>query len=308
MKSEPMSTPALHPITRVVVFMMTLLKVKQLFASKAGTQRYLRRHAKRSQRPLRLPNLKSRISITEDYGFPVVTLSPRNHVPSGVVMMFHGGAYVRLPLAEHWHFADRLVQRTGWQVILPIYPKAPKATVTEALGKVLPLVLSVLHHHHPVVFMGDSAGGGLALAVCELLAKDQAPLPAQLILMSPWLDIALRDPQSQALEAQDPILACEGLREIGRVWSGNLSPDDPRVSPLLGLSSALPPMTVITGTREIFYPDALTLSQQATRLGIDVELTVGEGLFHCYPLFNLPESQHVVRALEQLLQTIENRR
>lgn len=285
-----MPTPALHPITRVVLSMMYLLKVKQLFASKAGTQRYLRRHAKRSQKPLRVPNLKSILSISETYGFPVVTLSPKNKVPNGIVLMFHGGAYVRLPLAEHWHFADRLVQRTGWQVILPIYPKAPNATVTEALGKVMPFTLNVLNHHHPVVMMGDSAGGGLALALCELLANDHGPLPAHLILMSPWLDIALRDPQSKALESVDQILACEGLREIGRVWSGEVSEDDPRVSPLFGLSAKLPAMTVITGTHEIFYPDVLTLAKRAAQHNIELDLMIGNGLFHCYPLFGIPES------------------
>jgi acetyl esterase/lipase len=287
---------------------MVVLKVKRIFASKDTTQRYLRRHAKRARQPLRLPNLKSMIAISEEAGFPVVTLSLKDKVPHGVVVMFHGGAYVRSPLADHWRFADLLVQRTGWQVILPIYPKAPVSTVTESLAKVMPLVQSILSHHHPVIIMGDSAGGGLALAISELLAKASGPLPEHLILMSPWLDIALRHQQSEALDTKDPILSCVGLREIGQVWSGNLSPDDPRVSPLFGLTSALPPMTVITGTREIFYPDVLTLTQHAKRLGIDVELIIGEGLFHCYPLFDVPESQRVRLALEHLLITIENRR
>ncbi len=304
-----MDNPAsVHPVSSAVMALLNLIQVKRPFMSDKGAQGYLRTHAKRTARPLRLPAMTSSVDISADAGFPVVTLSPKNKVPSGILVMFHGGAYVRPPLADHWRLADRLVQRTGWQVILPIYPKAPQSTVTDALKKLMPWVNSILSHHHPVLFMGDSAGGGLALAVCEQLVKDHAPLPLHLILMSPWLDIALRNPQSEALEKTDPILGCEGLREIGRVWSKELSPEDPRVSPLFGLSSALPPMTVITGTREIFYPDVITLTQHATQLGIDVELIIGEGLFHCYPLFNVPEAQRVILTLEQLLNTYENRR
>jgi epsilon-lactone hydrolase len=287
-------------ITQTVMTLMRLLRFKRPFETKAGAQRYLRQHSTQTGKPLRLPTVRSMIGISEEHGFPVVTLSPKNKVPSGIAVMFHGGAYVRLPLADHWKFADRLVQKTGWQVMLPLYPKAPNATASASLAKVMPLVLQVLHHH-PVVFMGDSAGGGFALALCEMLAKAHQPQPAQLILMSPWLDIALRNPQSDALEPLDPILACEGLREIGRVWSGGLSADDPQVSPLRGLTSDLPPMTVITGDHEIFYPDALTLARQAAHLGIEVDLTIGKGLFHCYPLFNVPESQPVLNSIIQTL-------
>jgi acetyl esterase/lipase len=301
-----MSKPTpINPMTQTIMTMMRLLQVKRPFTSKSRAQRYMRYHARLANRPLHLPKLSSIIDISEESGFPVVTLNPKNKIPLGVVVMFHGGAYVRLPLADHWKFADRLAQKTGWQVMVPIYPKAPNHTVQQALAMVKPLVERVLTHHHPVVFMGDSAGGGLALALTEMLVNEHQPSPAHLILMSPWLDIALRDPKCRDLESVDPILAVEGLREMGRVWKGELSEDDPRVSPLLGLSAKLPPMTLITATHEIFYPDALTLAKQAAQLGIDVDLTIGKGLFHCYPLFGVPEATAVIDSITHQLLHIE---
>lgn len=300
----PTSIP-ISPITQTIMTMMRFLRVKRPFTSKANAQRYMRHHTRLANRPLRLPSLTSAMAISEELGFPVVTLRPKGKIPLGVVVMFHGGAYVRLPLADHWKFADRLVQKTGWQVVVPIYPKVPQHTVMHALAMVKTLVTRVLQHHHPVVFVGDSAGGGLALALTEILVNELQPSPEHLILLSPWLDIALRNPQSDALEREDPILACEGLREIGRIWSGDLSKDDPRVSPLLGLSSKLPPMTVITATEEIFYPDTQSLVQQASQLGIELDLTIGKGLFHCYPLFGVPEATSVVDSIIDRIQHIE---
>ena len=290
--------PPLHPITQVVIKMLTGLKVKRSFCSADHTQRYLRYHAKRSTRPLELPKLRSEVAVEELDGATVVRLNPDHKVPQGTVVFLPGGAYVRPPLQEHWRFADGLVQRSDWQIIVPIYPKAPRATVTDALAMLHQLMNEI---HGPWILMGDSAGGGLALALTEELIHLKKRLPKHLILISPWLDIALRDPKSKELEPQDPILACEGLREIGRQWAGGLSTDDPRVSPLLGITPECPPMTLFTGTREIFTPDILTLHHKASSLGVDSTLIVGEGLFHCYPIFAIPEAQN---ALESILQRL----
>lgn len=306
-KSKQFSHPV-NPVTHMVMHSLRWLQVKRPFVSATHAQRYVRHYTSKAKLPLPIPKLKSNRRLSEENGFPVVTLSPKNKIPSGVVILFHGGAYVRPPLADHWHFADHLVNRTQWQVIVPIYPKAAQSTANESIDKVMPLLKHTITNHSHVVVMGDSAGGGLALALCELLAKEGHPLPQHLVLLSPWLDIALRHPQSQALEAVDPILGVEGLREIGRIWRGDLSDTDPKVSPLFGLVPSLPPMTLITGTQEIFYPDILAMAKQAEALGLSVELEIGEGLFHCYPLFTVPEAAPVFELLVQRLQTIENRR
>ena len=302
------STHPVNPVTQMVMRSLRWLQVKRPFVSATNAQRYLRHYASRAKQPLPIPKLKSQRRLSEEFGFPVVTLSPKNKIPSGVVVLFHGGAYVRPPLADHWHFADHLVSRTQWQVIVPIYPKAPQSTVSETIEKVMPLLKHTLINHSHVVVVGDSAGGGLALALCEVLAHEGHPLPQHLVLLSPWLDIALRNPQTQALEAVDPILGVDGLREIGRIWSGDLRDTDPKVSPLFGLEPTLPPMTLITGTQEIFFPDILAMAKQAETLGLSVDLEIGEGLFHCYPLFAVPEAAPVFEGLVQRLTTIENRR
>ena len=291
----------ISPLTKIVIQFLTWLNVKRPFTSAQNAERYLRHHAKRSQDPLRLPKLRSTVSNNSIQGYPVVNLMPNTTKPKGTIVMLHGGAYVRGPLAEHWRFADALVQGSGWQVILPIYPKAPQATVETALTWVNDILDDVLDQPKPVVLMGDSAGGGLALAIAIQRLQHHKTRPHQLFLLSPWLDIALRNPMIESLEHRDPILAREGLRSLGTKWSGSLSLDDPRVSPLKGLTMGLPPVTLWVGTEEIFYPDAQELHERASALGIPVELRVGEGLFHCYPIFPIPEAKLEIEALIQRL-------
>jgi acetyl esterase/lipase len=280
---------------------MRFLKVKRPFLSAQRAHRYMMHHAKLASRPLIIPRLKARVSSTHLNGSSVVTLHPFNHPAKGTIVMLHGGAYVRQPLNDHWRFADRLVTSSGWQVIMPIYPKAPNHTVLEAIELVNAVLDLAIESNQAVILMGDSSGGGLALAVTEERGKQRTPCPQQVILISPWLDIAVRNPHAKALEAEDPILAIEGLREMGRVWSGGLSPDDPRVSPLFGLLPELPPITVIVGSNEIFYPDALTLNREATALGVKCSLIIGDGLFHDYPLFEIPEAQKALTAIVDII-------
>lgn len=280
---------------------MRFFQVKRPFLSAQRAHRYMMHHAKLASRPLIIPRLKARISSAHLNGSSVVTLHPHSHPAKGTIVMLHGGAYVRQPLKDHWRFADRLVTSSGWQVIVPIYPKAPNHTVLEAITLINTVLDHAIESHPAVILMGDSSGGGLALAVTEERSKLRRPCPQQVILISPWLDIAVRNPHSKALESKDPILAIEGLREMGRVWSGGLSPDDPRVSPLLGLMPDLPPTTVIVGSNEIFYPDALTLYRDATALGVKCSLTIGEGLFHDYPLFEIPEAHKVLTLMVDII-------
>ena len=266
-------------MTKIVINLLRWLRVKRPFLSSQNAERYLHHHAKRQNDPLRIPKLTSTLTSIINQGYSVVTLMPQGVDPKGTIVLLHGGAYVRRPLTDHWRFADALVNGSGWKVILPIYPKAPHATVETAMSWVDNIMDDVLDQPGPVVLMGDSAGGGLALALVIQRLQQMKTLPQQLILLSPWLDIALRNPALAAFEQRDPILAREGLRTIGQQWSGTVSLDDPRVTPLKGLMKGLPPLIISVGTEEIFYPDVIELSHRAKALGIQTELRVGQGLF-----------------------------
>ena len=143
---------------------------------------------------------------------------------------------------------------------------------------------------------GDSAGGGLALGLTQTLVDDAGP-PGRLALIAPWLDIALTDPGVDEIARRDPWLVPAGLREAGRAWRGDLSPDDPRVSPLRGRVDGLPPTTVYIGDRDIFLPDALHLVDDIRATGGRVELVEQPGAVHAYPLTPTPEGRDASRRI-----------
>lgn len=103
--------------------------------------------------------------------------------------------------------------------------------------------------------MGDSAGGGLSLALAEYFRMEGIRLPDELVLISPWVDTVMENEEIKAYEPKDPFLCVSSLRVCARHWAGDLDVHDWRISPIYGDMKGIHNVTVFTGTSEIFYPD-----------------------------------------------------
>ena len=178
-------------------------------------------------------------------------------------------------------------------MVAAIYPVAPESQVEAGLASVEAvfdaLVAEVGAENISVV--GDSAGGGLALAFCQQLSRHGKPLPASQVLFFPWLDVTVSDPSQPALQPLDHVISIPALRKAGESWAGNLGPASPLASPLFGDLSNLPPTLSIVGTHDILLPDT-------RRLGaLQPEVTVVEypGLFHGWVYAPLPETKQAIQ-------------
>jgi acetyl esterase/lipase len=219
-----------------------------------------------------------------------------------VVVGLHGGAYVREIALPHWLSYARLVRTTGARVVVPIYPLAPRGTAGLVVPQVADLLAALVHEHGAtaVGVLGDSAGGGLAMAAVQELVRRGEPTPARLVLISPWLDVTMTDPAAR--EVDDPMLDPDSLEDCGRLWAGDLDTADPRVSPLFGSLEGLPPTRVYAGTRDVLYPDALRLHERAQQQGAPVTVDLRRDLVHVWAgIPVLPETRavqpEIVRAL-----------
>lgn len=213
---------------------------------------------------------------------------PRTHA-----FYLHGGSFVFEIAPEHHHFCAALAAALGAKVTVPIYPLAPEhgaAEMQDALAKVYRASGAI------DALVGDSAGGGLALALAQ--REDLAP-PRDVVLLSPWLDIALDDPALPAIDAIDPWLSRSGLREAGRLYARELDAKDPRVSPLHGAVEHIERIAVLVGTRDLLLPDARRLRARAPG---KVTLLEYEGMVHDFMLVRaLPEARRALESIVRIL-------
>jgi acetyl esterase/lipase len=149
-----------------------------------------------------------------------------------------------------------------------------------------------------LVVAGDSAGGGLALAVLIRLRERRIPLPAGLALLSPWTDLRFSELSTTEDAVPDPLNSSEDFRRAVDWYLGDQPVDDPLVSPALASLHDLPPMLVLADRDEILFGNSTQLTRQVAKVGGSLELVVAHGLFHVWPIFpQLPES---VAAVERI--------
>jgi acetyl esterase/lipase len=242
-------------------------------------------------------------SISNGHGFPVFTLSPAGTAPPRrSVMYLHGGAYVRPLDQRHWHLVTRLVDTLGARAVLPCYPLAPEYTVEDSFDAMVEVFAEVASQSPDgVVLMGDSAGGGYALALAEALRDRGGPQPDRVVLISPWVDLTGTTPGILEAAARDPWLSLRHMAIYAGFWAGSEDPEvlaDPRVSPGLGDLTGLPPTLMLCGTRDTLQAGCEALFTRADEADWPMEYVVAPGLIHVYPLLPVPEAR---QAFEQIV-------
>ena len=226
------------------------------------------------------------------------TVAPRGGRAARAAIYLHGGAYISEISPQHWTLISRMAD-AGVRVEVPSYGLAPQHTYRDAYPFVTEVYRQLLAEVQApeVSVVGDSAGGGLALGLAQALPTAGLPHPGRLVLVAPWLDLTLSNPDLPAVEARDPWLSTAGLHEAARAWAGGDDPTDPRLSPLNGALAGLAPTDLYVGTRDICLPDALLLRDRAAATSADLRLVVCEGAVHVYPLVPAPEGRAAAREI-----------
>jgi acetyl esterase/lipase len=230
-----------------------------------------------------------------------VQAGERDEDAERVVLHLHGGAYLLCSPETHRGLAAALSRAARGPVLLPRYRLAPQhvfpAAVDDAVAAYRWLVEDRGVAPERIAVSGDSAGGGLALAML-LTARDAGlPMPACYVGLSPWTDLAGTGTSMAELDRIDPWLSAELVAPAARAYAGAASLEDPRVSPLYGDLTGLPPMLVHVGSDEILLDDAVRLVDRARAAGVDASLGVFEGLWHVFQAFPVPESRRSLREI-----------
>lgn len=285
---------------RLVNFALPLLGVRRFFSQPEKLDRRiadLRR--KQSARPGRA--LRSEFDISEDAsrGYAVVKMQPKRGVGENAphILYLHGGGYVMDIASVHWPAVGRLCAMTGASATVPIYPLAPEHKADHVIAEMRKLYDELVARYGAsnITIAGDSAGGGMALALAQVVAADGGPSPASLVLLSPWLDATASHPDQREIEKRDRMIAVAGLEACGRLYRGELPVDDPRVSPLFGPLVGLPPMAIFSGSSDILVVDGRRLDKRLAEEGsVNHDYHEYDGLFHVWMLFPLPEGKRAM--------------
>ena len=223
----------------------------------------------------------------------VFTLRPKQHSTDKHILYLHGGAYVQNFVRQHWTFIGLLIDTLHCTITAPDYPLAPKHSYKDAFAMVVSLYKELIHHVLPsnLILMGDSAGGGFALALAQYLRTKNIPQPKQIFLLSPWLDITLRNPEILAIDPKDPFLGIEGLRRAGITYAGDADPESYMLSPINGSLEGLAKIHLFIGTRDILVADSRKLKVLLQEKGIAMYYYECEDMIHVWMLLNFPESK-----------------
>jgi acetyl esterase/lipase len=235
----------------------------------------------------------------------VFTLKPKTKPTSKNILYLHGGAYVQSFVRQHWKFLGALVNSLHCTITVPDYPLAPRHTYRDSFDMVATLYQKLITQVSPsnLVLMGDSAGGGFALALAQKMKFESVAQPSQIILLSPWLDITLKNPEIKKIDPVDPFLGVNSLREAGKIYAGDTDPENYLLSPINGPLEGLGQITLFIGTNDLLVADTRKLNAIAKMKGVAINYYEYQEMTHVWMLLNFPESK---KAKQEIIDLIRN--
>ena len=216
-----------------------------------------------------------------------------------VILFLHGGGYVSGSLASHRHTVAQAGREAGARTLALAYRLAPEHPAPAALADALAgyrFLLETGVAPRRIALSGESAGGGLALAVALSLREAGLPLPGCLWLSSPWTDLALTGASLETKAGADPLISRAYLAELAGLYLAGADPRGPLVSPLYANLAGLPPMLIQVGSAETLLDDSVRLAGVACAADVSVRLEVWPHMIHAWHLF-FPEVEDGRRSL-----------
>ncbi|MEA2077386.1 MAG: alpha/beta hydrolase fold domain-containing protein [Candidatus Marinimicrobia bacterium] len=246
-------------------------------------------------RPLNSLYLLYDIDVDDSLGHNVWTIEPVKDMSEKVIIYLHGGSYMYNFMSPHWMFISYIIDQLKAKVIAPDYPLAPEYNVTHVFDMLLKLYTELIKNHDPkhISIIGDSAGGGMSLALGQLFAEKGLPQPEQLILLSPCVDLTLTNPDIVEVDKDDPLLNIESILIAGELYAGPLDRKNYLVSPIYGELKGLAPISLYVGTHDLLVADCRKLNMMAIEQGIPFTYHEYEGLFHVGMLYPTPEGEEI---------------
>lgn len=243
--------------------------------------------------------------------FSMEWLEPEQGNSNMTLLQLHGGGYVGAMRNAYRTFAAAYNELGGGMPVLTIdYRVAPEDPYPAALEDAVRAYNWLLDRGYPgnrIIVAGDSAGGGLALALCLYLRDHGIELSGGIIAMSPWTDMTASGESYETNFEKDPLFGNTRDSLIyNRDYLGLEDPRNPYISPAFGDLTGFPPMLIQVGSYEMLLSDAQTVAQKAKKQGVKVRFHIYEGMFHVFQMAMqlMPESVMAWKEVEKFLELL----
>ncbi|GHO49093.1 alpha/beta hydrolase [Ktedonospora formicarum] len=253
------------------------------------------------EHPVPLPE-GTRVEAVDVDGLSAEWIHPSDADAERVVLFLHGGGYILGSLKSHRDLVARLANASGIRSLLFEYRLAPEHVFPAALDDALTayhwLLANGTKPEH-IVLAGDSAGGGLLLALLQTLREKKRAMPAAAVLLSPWTDLVGTVESRGTREAADPIFSAQTMHFLASFYPGPEDTHNPLISPIYADLHNFPPLRIDVGHDEVLLDDSLKIAEHARAVHVPVELAVWDDMWHVFQQYAsvLPEGQ---QSLEQI--------
>lgn len=217
-----------------------------------------------------------------------------------VLLYLHGGGYMLGSINTHRSMATRLCRFAGIRGLIIDYRLAPENPFPAAIDDAEKAYDFLIHKGvaaDKILLAGDSAGGGLSLALLQRLRDNDKALPKAVALMSPWTDLTLSGKAVVERAERDPMIDATRMPEAVEYYCANHDKTNPLISPVFADLTGFPPLFVQVGTEEVLFDDSTRLVENAKKANVEAELQVWEGMPHVHQIAHaiVPESKAALR-------------
>lgn len=225
-----------------------------------------------------------------------------------VILYLHGGAYNAGSTRSHRALAANIASAANARALTIDYRLAPEHPYPAALVDAFSAYKWLLEkgvQPGQIVIAGDSAGGGLAIALLVSLRERKLPMPAAAVVLSPWTDLSTNGESWQENAEVDYLIHGSKLREAARIYLDDRDPQTPLASPVYANLQGLPPLLIHVGSEEVLLSDSVRLAENARLSGVDVTLDIWDGMQHVWHFAAnyVPEARQAVEKVGEFIKS-----
>lgn len=226
------------------------------------------------------------IQSTQLSGIHCEWINPENSPEEKMILYVHGGGYVSGSCKDHRGFVSKFAKFIGIKCMLYDYRLAPEHPYPAAIDdsvRVYQDILSLGYSAENIIFAGESAGGGLCLALLIAIRDLKLPLPSAAVAISPWTDLSCSS-KDYIEKNKVSVAPLNSWHVFSKHYRGNLNAQEGYISPLFCDLHGLPPILINSGEYDELFADGEAFYQKGLKSGLDIRFRRGEKMIHCYPL------------------------